>query len=800
MLQDLRFGLRLLRKHPVPVGISIGGLALAIGVVTSVFSLVNAAMLRPYGMDEPSSVVSVTRPMGDRMRSYWPYEQFLRMQAEATLSTVEAALAERVRFSGAPAADGEAGRRILFVSGGYLSVLGGRPALGRALQPSDDTVAAPAVIVVSHHFWLTRLNGDPSAVGRTVWLNGSPVTVVGVLHADFTGLTEFRPSLWAPFAAFDELVLGRSFEPTTRTLVEVVARLAPGTALPAAQDQLTAIARRSRTPAATPDAKTPVPVVRLYSAASPIDGPDKVESYAGIALIFTVVGMVLVLACANTANLLLAGAATRAREIGIRLALGSTRIRVVKQLVTESLLLGLMAGSLGLLFAVWFVPVLGSILEMPQEFRAVRDGRVLLFAVAIATICGLGAGVAPARYGARGDVLSALKSQSGGSGTAVPSRLRTSFVGFQAAVSMLLLVSAGLLARTAILMTRADIGFDADRMLAVSLSAPRTGFDERGYSQIALAALRDVPSVERASLTQYQPFGHSIERDYFSHDGRSYALYVNRSDADYFPTAGLRILRGRGFTPEEVAREAPVALISDSVARTFLDGTNPLGQSLVGMSPETTQAPAIIIGVVADAIVTRLETQSHGTIYRPLSQRRPNPPSIIVRTANPGLAARAVEDVLRRIDPRVRPTTTIVRNELDAYLGQKRMLAWLSGPAALLALVLAGLGVYGVTAFVVSQRTHEVSVRMALGASRADVLRLLVKDSLRPVIIGLVVGLAAALGGSRISASLLAGISPHDPLAIGLAATTLLAAALVAVIAPASRVAKTDPANMLRQV
>ena len=544
----------------------------------------------------------------------------------------------------------------------------------------------------------------------------------------------------------------------------------------------------------------PAPVVRLYSAASPIDGPDRAESYVAMACIFTVVGLVLVLACANTANLLLAGAATRAREIGVRLALGSTRIRLVKQMVTESLLLGLMAGSLGLLFAVWFVPVLGSILEMPPEFRAVPDGRVLLFAVAIATICGLGAGIAPARYGARGDVLSALKSQSGGSGTAVPSRLRTSFVGFQAAVSMLLLVSAALLARTAILMTRADIGFDADRMLAVSLSAPRTGFDQQGYFQSALAALRDVPSVERASLTQYQPFGHSVERDYFSHDGRSYALYVNRSDADYFPTAGLRILRGRGFTPEEVAREAPVALISDSVARTFLHGTNPLGQSVAGMSPETAQAPAIIIGVVADAIVTSLETQSYGTIYRPLSQRRPNPPSIVVRTANPGMAARAVEDVLRRIDPRVRPTTTIVRNELDAYLGQKRMLAWLSGPAAVLALVLAGLGVYGVTAFVVGQRTHEVSVRMALGASQADVLRLLVKDSLRPVIIGLVVGLAAALVCSRISASLLAGISPHDPLAIGLAATTLLAAALVAVVAPASRVAKTDPANMLRQV
>ena len=203
---------------------------------------------------------------------------------------------------------------------------------------------------------------------------------------------------------------------------------------------------------------------------------------------------------------------------------------------------------------------------------------------------------------------------------------------------------------------------------------------------------------------------------------------------------------------------------------------------------------------MADAIVARLRTHSYGTIYRPISPKRPNPPSIVIRTASPGIAARAVEDVLRRIDTRVRPTTTIVRNELDAYLGQKRMLAWLSGPAAVLALILAGLGVYGVTAFVVSQRTHEVSVRMALGASPADVLRLLVQESLRPVVVGLAVGLAAALVAGRIFAGQLAGISPHDPLAIGVAVTTVLTGALVAVVLPARRVVKTDPASMLRQV
>jgi putative ABC transport system permease protein len=801
MLWDLRFALRLFRKHPLPVGIGIGGLALAIGVVTSVFSLVNATLLRPYGMDQPSSVVSVTRPVDHRWWSHWPYQQFLRMQHEATLSSVEAALAERVRFSAAPAADGAPGRRILFVSGGYLRMLGGRASVGRALQPSDDVAGAPAVVVVSHYFWSTQFNRDPSAVGRTVWLNGSPVTVVGVLPPDFTGPTDLRPSFWAPFAAFDDVGLGRSFDPTTRTLVEVVARLAPGSALRAAQDQLTAIMKRSNTAAATADAPVPVTVVRLSNAASPIHGPDAGESYVAIACIFAVVGFVLAMACANMANLLLAGAATRSREIGIRLALGSTTTRLVRQLISESLLLALTAGGLGLLFAVWFVPILGSIIQMPSDFAATPDGRVLFFAMAIAMVCGLGAGISPARYGARGDVLSALRSQSGRSGrAAVPSRRRTSFVAFQSAVSMALLVSAALLARTAILMTRADIGFDADRMLAVSLSGPRTGFNEAAYFQIALAALREVPSVDRTSLTQYPPFGHVVERERFSHDGRSYTLYVNRSDADYFSTADLRILRGRAFTADEVAREAPVALISDGVARTFFAGTDPVGQSVAGVSAESSQAPATIIGVVADAIVARLRTQSFGTIYRPLSQQRPNLPSIVIRTTNPGVAARAVEDVLRPIDPRVRTTTTVVRDELDGYLGQKRMLAWLSGLVGSLALLLAALGVYGVTAFVVNQRTQEVSVRMALGATPADMRRLLVRESLRPVMIGLTVGLGAALVGSRTLAIELPGISPHDPFAVAVAAATLLVSALLAVAVPVRRVSTADPATMLRQV
>jgi putative ABC transport system permease protein len=306
--------------------------------------------------------------------------------------------------------------------------------------------------------------------------------------------------------------------------------------------------------------------------------------------------------------------------------------------------------------------------------------------------------------------------------------------------------------------------------------------------------------VQRVSVSQYQPFGMSVWRDRFTLAGRSYTVYMHASDPELFATMGMRLLRGRTFTAEEVDREAPVALISDSLARAFFGGDDPTGRSVsVVPSDDGQQPPATIIGVVGDTFAGRFETQQLGTIYRPISRTRSNPPNLIVRTANPHAAARAIEDALRPLDPRARLQTSIVGDRLDAYLEQKRRFAWLAGPVAMLALVLAALGVYGVTAFVVSQRTQEVSVRMAVGASSADVLRLFVRQSLRPIVIGLVLGLAAALAVSRVFASELSGISPHDPVAIGVALTVLLSVALTAVIVPARRAARTEPASVLRQ-
>jgi predicted permease len=816
MLQDLRFALRLFRRHPAPAGIAIGGLALAIAVVTSAFTIVNATLLRPYGMDDSSSVVLVTDAShGRRPYKYWSYARFVRMRDEATLARVEASTWETVRFGTAAALEADVSRRLMFVSGGYLPMLGGRPLHGRTLQPADDAPGASPVVVASHHFWATQLNADASLVGRPVWLNGAAATLVGVLQPDFTGPVEFdvRPALWAPLSAHDEIPSSPPIEETLGTSVQVVARLAPGTSMRAAQENLDAIVARTRTARPTSHAAGPTSQVRLFSAASPIDGPPETDVYAGLAYVGTVAGLVLALACANTANLLMAAAVTRRREMGVRLSLGASTGRLVRQVVNESLLLGVAAGLVGFVLAHWIAPVFGAIVAMPADVDLSPDGRVLAFTIGVALICGLGAGLSPARYGARGHVLAALQSQGGSPGWGtVPTRLRSSFVGFQAAVSMLLLVFAALFARSAWLVTRADPGFDADRLLVVRLEPTRKGLDHATYLQAAVAALRGLPSVEGVSVAQHEPLGYSTQTDRVSNGGTSFQLNTHRSDGAFFHTAGVRLLRGRAFTDDEVAGHAAVAIVSDRVARAFFQG-DPIGQSLSNVPAEDGQRQdaATVVGVAADALLDRPQAQVYGTIYRPLrpltevgsytDQGFSIPPSLVVRAAPSGLSVRAVEEALRRADPSVRPTTTLVKDRLETYRGGKRMFAWLAGPIAALALFLAALGVYGVTAFVVSQRTSEVSIRMALGATPADVLRRLAGDSLRPVLIGLAIGLIGALAASRASASMLglSGISPHDPVSIGAAAAILLLCAFAAVIVPARRAAKTDPAQVLRQ-
>jgi len=807
VFQDLRFALRLFRRHPAPVTIAVCGLALAIGAVTSIFTIVNATLLRPYRMDHPETVVKVAHA-GEPSWVGLSYQLFLQMHAATSLATIEASREAPVRLAVTPGSNDEPYRWALFVSGGYLSMLGGRPALGRTLIPTDDTPGAPVVAVVSHRFWMTSHNADLAAIGKSIWINTAPVQVVGVMRPDFTGPMGSPPSVWLTIASYDDVLAGPAFTETGRGSVEVVGRLQPGATALALGENLTTVANQTDARRQRREGPPPSPLF-AYHSASPASEPRAFggDTVPGLIAGFGLVGLVLALACANTANLLMAAAVTRVREVGVRLAMGATRGRLVRQLITESVLLGLIAGGVSLLVTFWTAPVIGRMVEVSPEMSLAPDAGVWLFNFIVALICGVGTGLSPARFGARGNLQYALKTDAGPAGR-VRARWRVSFIGFQAAASMLLIAGAGLFARAAIAVAHVEIGYDVDRIVTIGLRADGHVVDTT-YLSSALEAVVRVPSIERVSLSQYEPFGFSAEDDVAVRNGRRYDVQTQRVDADYFVTMGLRVLRGRAFTADEARSGAPVALVSESMARDFFDGGDPIGQSTVAVIPPAeaapgtsrvdSRAPATIIGVVGDALLRLPRGEQSGTIYRPLGPPGDNPPALIVRTATPGLAARAAEDALRRIDARVVLYTRNLRDELDEDLQSQQRIAWLVGPVAVLALVLALVGLYGVTAFVVSQRMKEVGVRMAIGASSARVLQMLVKDSLRPVLIGLAVGAGLALAGGQLLAEALPGISPHDPTAIGGAFLTLLVCASAAVIVPARRAAKTNPAKLLRQ-
>jgi putative ABC transport system permease protein len=796
VVQDLRFGIRLIRKHPAPIAIAIGGLGLAIGMVTSMFSLVDVTLLRPYKMADPSSVVSVVGR--DHHWSIWSYADFVSLREHASLTKLEATDSAHVRFGAAPDQDSADALNLQFVSSGYMQTLGGRAASGRSLGPSDDVPGAPPVVVVSRYFWTAHLGGDPAAIGRTLWINGKPITLVGVIDEHFVGPVKVPMPLWTTFANYEDVMGGREFTPATRSLVEVLGRLTPGVGMAAARDELSAIA--ASLPGAQSPAKTGPgqPAVLLYSAKSPSSGQDATDNLAAAAATLFVGGLVLVLACANAANLLLAGAVTRSREIGVRLALGATRWRLIRQLLSEGLLLSVVAGGVGFVMSIWFVPAMASLLQLPAGLDVSLDIRVFVFTTFIAILCGLGASVAPARFGARGHL-----NSHGHLADATPrsARLRTSFVAFQAGVSVLMLIVALLMTRTALVTTGRGPGYDVDKLLAVSVAAPRAGFDENAYFRSVVSVVRGIPSVAGVSVAQNAPFGHNVEIERFGIHNRAHALYVTRSDAGYFKTTGVRIVRGRSFTDAEINAEAPVAVIGESVAREFFRAQDPIGQSIDRIPSETgPEQPATIIGIASNAVSSDIHTADYGEIYRPIKAKRSNPPVLIIRADRPLVVARAIETTMQTVDPRVRVTTALVGPAAKEYFEGTRLRAILGVTIASVAFALSILGVYGVTAFVVSQRAQEVGVRVALGASARNIVIMLVRQSLRPVLIGLGGGLVTALLAGQLLATFLAGVTPRDPIAIAGATAALVAGAFAAVWSPARRATRVDPTIVLKEI
>lgn len=800
-MQDLSHGLRVFRRTPGAVAITVGGLSLAIAVSTSVFTLLNATMLRATGVSDPRSTVRVMRAVTDGIATSWAYGDYVTLRESAPMP-LEAALGDRARFTTTPGGSSDEGGepvQMSFVGEGYLRVFGARPLHGRILQPVDDGPGAAAVVVASYGFWSRRLSGDPSVIGKRIWLNGVPARIVGVAPRSFTGISDQPPAFWAPFASYRLLYPGSllaTSSPMSTVSVNLYGRIPAGRTRAQAEAELGALAAAVVT--RDPNGGTTTGV-RLEPAGSRFSGSDGAMLLLVVTIVLILVGLVVLLACVNVANLQLASAIARRREIGVRLALGAARARIIRQLVTESLALGLVAGGIAFFLTIWFGPVLAAVVRLPVTVDMTPDIRVYVFLSLLSIAAGIGAGLAPARHGTRGDLLTPLKGDGpgAGAGSGRPSRMRSTLIGLQAAASLVLVVLAALLTRATVSATKVDVGFDAQSLVTISpafgqeLEAARM----QAYWEVALQRVRTIPNVRAASLTLYPPYsGLSATRD-LVRNGVLYQTYLHETSADYFSTLGLRVVRGRPYTADEVKARAKVVLVSETLARDFWPGQDPVGQSLAPFD----RSSDTVIGVVSDAVTGRLHRRTVAALYRPL-QTFNHGGSLVVRTEGaPEAAVPALRDSLQRLDPRLRLDINLVATGLQNEMEEPRIMATLAAALASLALALAIVGIYGVTTFVTGQRTREIGLRIAVGATSGDVLRLLLRDSLRPVAIGLAAGAGVALLATQLMAGILYGVGARDPLAFASAIGVLLLSATAAVFIPARRAARVDPAFVLRQ-
>lgn len=849
-LSDIRYATRMFRRQPAVFAMSIAGLAVAIGMSASSFSVVKAVGLGDRGVEAAHEVVRVvlgtgvwTRTTGRNspMLGNWGYSDFQQLGARTHgLDLVASASGyEALRVEGVTTPNTVS---VIAVSGRFFDVLRSHAAQGRLIEPADDRADAPPVAVISYGFWKHYFSGGDDIVGRTIWVSDTPMRVVGVAARGVSGPTtgSVPPALWISLAQ-DEALRNARLRSERSTLrseleslahvsspsaeqqarrssltadlaptpvpwnpaVDVVGRLKAGWSRDAASAELIALAASL---AADHGVRAPSdrPLVRLAA----LGGADETTL---LMLFLAIVGSLIVVAAANVANLLLANAATRSHEIATRLALGASRRRVVRQLVTESVTFGLVAGLLGILAALWAAPLLGTAVSVPDTVDVTPDWGVAAFAVIVASVAGMLAGLAPARYGRRGDVLGAITRDQVTSPNPLPRhRGRSILIGVQAAIAVVLLVGAALLTRSLLVAAGADLGFDPNHVLSV-----QTGNNTNGrtwdaarrevFWGAALPRVRELPGVDGAALASLPPFaGQGVPR-------LPSGLLVMRNEVtpEFFAEMGLPLRRGRTFTDDERRREAPVAIISEDLARRFWPGGDPLGSDLERVwgveSPAATARAGInrrpaatrVVGVVG-TMAFGLRTVDAPTIYMPL--RWSLVAHLVVRTNGPAdRVARPVQEALRSVDPDAGGFVQFARDGRARDLDLLQTMALMGTLLAGSALVLSVAGLFGVTAFVIGRRRHELAVRATLGASRVTLMRMLLRDAMRPVVIGLACGLVLAVPGAAVLRVALVGIGPRDPVAIIAAVALLFGAALVAIIAPTRRAVRENPAQVLRQ-
>jgi len=815
MISDLRFAIRMLIKYPGFSIVAFLALVLGIGANTTVFGIINALVLRPLPVGNAQGVVKVfttdNHIPGNQSTSYLNFQDYAKQNT--AFSTMAA-----YTFTGVGMTRGNDTLNVscLLVTGNYFDLLQVKPSVGRTFLPEEDsTPNGHPVVVLGHSLW-KKLGADPKLVGSQVTLNGHSFTVIGVAPAAFTGVDiGFSPDLWVPMSMHQWVRPGADFWWETRRalLLSIIARLNPGVTMSEAQAQMRTIAKQLEHAYPDVNKERSISLMSLEAAkAQVLGGPNNENLARDVSLLLLVASVsILLIACANVANLLLARSTVRQREMAVRLAMGAGRGRIVRQLLTESVLLGLLGGIGGVLLAYCLGDVLIALLPptpFPIELNPQPDWRVLLFSFVVAIVSGVVFGLAPALQMARWNLTQGLRERASTAGGAVTRfNLRSMLVVAQISVSLLLLIGSGLFLKSFYKAQAIDPGFRSDNLDIVTINPVLAGYDsDRALQVVRTIAdqIRHDPRVAGADVNNWVPLFGGEGRTVVI-DGRDANDEHNRRFANfspitpgYFQTMGIQLLRGRNFTEQDAEKNAaPVAIIDETMAQQFWPNEDALGRRFRFM---VLKDPVEVIGIARNSKAVTLGETPTPMVYWPLKEINDTGITLFVHTAgSPGAMLSEIRWIVRAVDVHI-PITyeKTIQQHMAIALWPSWMGAMLLGSLGLLAFILASMGVYGVMAYSVSQRTRELGIRMALGAQTSQVIRLVLRQGMLLAAIGLGFGLFAAFGSTRLTGSLLYGVNPSDPV-IFIGVTSLLAfAAFAACYFPALRALKINPVTALR--
>jgi len=814
-LRDLRYAFRSIRRAPGFTAVAALSLALAIGANTAIFSLVHALLLRDLPIANPRELIELGR-VGQHAAANFAYPLYKRIREENTAFNVVLAMsAGTVRATIRDAERQPIGR---YVSGNFFEVLGISPTVGRLLSTDDDRLDAPGgstLTVIGYRLWQAEFGGDPSVVGKTLRIDEVPFTIVGVLPRTFDSLIVGRQDdFFIPLASEPQLRRRSWLSSRQANWLAIAGRLKPGISQDAAKANLDVTFGRfleelaSTTTDADAQRRIRAQGLTIGSARAGLSGP-RWEFSRPVLLLMGAVSLVLLIACANVVNLLLARGMARRREIGLRLAIGASRGRLVRQLLTESAALGLIGGAAGFAFAIWGTRLIATFMadgDPTITFNIAPDGRVLAFTAAISLGSALLAGLVPALRATRTGVTPGIGNDARAPNVSRTATLWTRvLIAAQVALSLLLLTAASLLVTSLRNLHTFDAGFDRNHVLKMGLSPEKAGYTGDRlltYYRQVLERARSTPGIRAAGLSLLTPIsGGGVDLS-FDVEGRpperGPSVYVNNVSDGYFAATGTTLLVGRDFTAQDGPSSTPVAVINDALSRRYFRNENPIGSRVRVGRDEGLE----IVGVVANAKYLSLREEDYPTVYVHALQKRDLPwgLTLAVRTSgDPASLATAIRRDVQAVAgtvPISEPST--LSAQIDRSLVKERLMTRILSAFAAVALALASVGLYGVLGYAVTRRTNEIGIRMALGATRGTVLWSVLRESWILVAIGVAIGVPAAIALTRLLSSLLYGVTPTDPWVLSGAVACLFVVALAAASQPAWRALRVDPLVALR--